>query len=159
MANQRHRQVFGASGTDMAALFQEMNAAYDAYEFALGEGPGTLEALAVLYGAATPAAITGMPWKRYRLAPRLNASASANPFAEQFAELQSRGARFVVCEHSLQGLAIAIANGVPEVEEPVDSVLQTMHAHLIAGITTVPSGVAAINQAQEAGFTYLPASL
>ena len=148
----QHRQVFGASGSDMAALFDEMNAALDAYA-------GTLQALAVLYGLATPAAIEGDAWKRYRLGMRLNASAHRNPFAGRIAQLQARGAKFVVCNHSLQGLAIAVANGVPQVQEPVDTVLATMRAQLVRGVTTVPAGVQAINAAQEAGYTYLPVSL
>lgn len=143
----------------MAALFDEMNAALDAYEYALREGPGSLEVLAVLYGEATPAAIAGNVWQTYRLGPRLHADAVQNPFAARIEHLQNRGARFVVCNNSLRGLAIAVANGVPEVQEPVDSVLQSMHANLLHGITTVPAGVQAIDAAQEAGYTYLPASL
>lgn len=159
MASYRHRQVFGAYGTDMDVLFEEMNASLDAYEYALHEGPGTLEVLAVLYGAATPAAISGAVWRTYRLGPRLHADAAQNPFASRIAQLRKRGARFVVCNNSLRGLAIAVANGVPEVQEPVDLVLQRMRASLVPGITIVPAGVQAINAAQEAGYTYLPASL
>lgn len=154
-----HRQVFGAHGTDMAALFDEMNASLDAYEYALHEGPGTLQVLAVLYGAATPAAISGAVWRTYRLGPRLHADAAQNPFAKRITQLQKRGARFVVCNNSLRGLAIAVANGVPEVQDPVDRVLQRMHGNLVHGVTIVPAGVQAINAAQEAGYTYLPVSL
>lgn len=148
----RHRQVFGARGTGMAALFDEMNAALDAYA-------GELDALAVLYGAATPAAIAGTVWRTYRLGPRLHSDARENPFVARIAHLQQRGARFVVCNNSLRGLAIAVANGVPNVQEPVDSVLQRLRATIIHGITIVPAGVAAINAAQENGYTYLPVSL
>ncbi len=155
----RHRQVFGADGTGLAALFDEMNASLDAYEYALGEGPGTLELLAVLYGAATPSAIGGDVWRTYRLGLRLHADAVENPFASRIAQLQARGAQFVVCNNSLRGLAIAVANGIPEVQDPVDRVLQNMRENLVRGVTTVPAGVAAINAAQEAGYTYLPASL
>ena len=136
----------------MAALFDAMNASLDAYS-------GALEALGVLYGLATPAAIDGDAWARYRLGVRLNANAQRNPFAARITQLQARGAKFVVCNHSLQGLAIAVANGVPQVQEPVDTVLATMRAHLVRGVTTVPAGVQAINAAQEAGYTYLPVSL
>jgi intracellular sulfur oxidation DsrE/DsrF family protein len=147
-----HRQVFGAHGTGMAALFDEMNAALDAYS-------GDLDALAVLYGAATPAAIAGSIWRTYRLGPRLYSDARENPFVAPIVRLQQRGARFVVCNNSLRGLAIAVANGVPGVQEPVDSVLQRMHAGIVHGIAIVPAGVAAINAAQESGYTYLPVSL
>lgn len=143
----------------MRTLFDEMNASLDAYQYALGEGPGTLAVVGVLYGAATPAAVTGTLWREYRLGARLGADSQANPFAARFLELQERGARFFVCNNSLRGLAIAIANGVPNVQEPVDTVLQRMHAHLVHGITVVPAGVEAINALQEAGYTYLPASL
>jgi len=147
-----HRQVFGAHGIDMAALFDEMDAALDAYS-------GGLDALAVLYGAATPAAIAGTVWRTYRLGPRLDSDARENPFVARILRLQERGARFVVCDNSLRGLAIAVANGVPDVQESVYSVLQRMHANLVHGIATVPAGVAAINAAQENGYTYLPVSL
>lgn len=149
---ERHRQVFGARGTGMAALFEEMNAALDAYS-------GDLDALAVLYGAATPAAISGTIWRTYRLGPRLYSDAGDNPFVPRILQLQQRGARFVVCNNSLRGLAIAVANGVPEVQETVDGVLQRMHAGIVHGIAIVPAGVAAINAAQESGYTYLPVSL
>ena len=148
----QHRQVFGASGTDIATLFEEMNAALDAYA-------GALQALGVLYGLATPAAIDGDAWKRYRLGLRLNANRHRNPFAERIVQLRARGAKFVVCNHALQGLASAVANGVPQVQEPVDTVLAAMRAQLVRGVTTVPAGVQAINAAQEAGYTYLPVSL
>jgi intracellular sulfur oxidation DsrE/DsrF family protein len=147
-----HRQVFGAHGIDMAALFDEMNAALDAYS-------GALETLAVLYGAATPAAISGPVWFAYRLGARLNTDRQKNPFVAHIEQLQSRGARFVVCANSLRGLAIAVANGVPQAQGPVDAVLERMQMNLVHGVATVPAGVAAINAAQEAGFTYLPVSL
>lgn len=143
----------------MKSLFDEMNASLDAYEYALGEGPGTLAAAAVLYGAATPAAIAGTVWRRYRLGSRLQADTESNPFIARFAQLQARGARFFVCNNSLRGLAIAVANGVPQVQEPVDTVLQNMRANLVRGLTIVPAGVETINALQEAGYTYLPASL
>lgn len=159
MAARRHRQVFGAHGTDIDSLLEEMTASLDAYEFALAEGPGTLDVLGVLYGAATPAAIGGTVWRTYRLAARLNLRDSENPFTPRVAQLQTRGARFVVCNNSLRGLAIAVANGVPQVQEPVDAVLHEMRANLLRGVRIVPAGVEAINAAQEAGYTYLPASL
>lgn len=143
----------------MAALFDEMDASLDAYEYALGEGPGTLALAAVLYGAATPAAVTGSVWQTYRLGPRLHADARENPFRSRIVRLQSRGARFFVCNNSLRGLAIAVANGVPQVQEPVDVVLQTLHRNLVHGVTVVPAGVEEINALQEAGYTYLQASI
>jgi intracellular sulfur oxidation DsrE/DsrF family protein len=159
MAAVKHRQVFGADGIDIESLLEEMAASLDAYEFALGEGPGTLELLAVLYGAATPAAIAGIVWQKFRLAARLRTTAPENPFAARVAVLQKRGARFVVCNNSLRGLAIAVANGVPDVQEPVDDVLSAMRANLLRGVSIVPAGVAAIDAAQAAGYTYVPASL
>jgi intracellular sulfur oxidation DsrE/DsrF family protein len=155
----RHRQVFGADGVDIGSLLEEMTSSFDAYEFALGEGPGTLEVLAVLYGAATPAAIAGPVWRTYRLAARLHRRDPVNPFGARVAALQARGARFVACNNSLRGLAIAVANGVPTVQQPVDDVLQAMRANLLPGVTIVPAGVAAIDAAQEAGYTYIQASL
>lgn len=155
----RHRQVFGAHGTGMAALFEEMNASLDAYAYALGEGPGTLALAAVLYGAATPAAIAGSVWRTYRLGPRLHTDAAENPFVSHVVQLQSRGARFFVCNNSLRGLAIAVANGVPDVQEPVDAVLQALHGNLVHGVAVVPAGVEALNALQEAGYTYLQASI
>lgn len=159
MARTHHRQVFGAHGTDMRSLFEEMNASLDAYEYAQGEGPGTLAVAAVLYGAATPSAISGSVWREYRLGERLGVDPRANPLVARFTELRERGARFFVCNNSLRGLAIAVANGVPEVQDPVDVVLRRMHENLVHGMTIVPAGVEALNALQEAGYTYLPASL
>jgi intracellular sulfur oxidation DsrE/DsrF family protein len=45
------------------------------------------------------------------------------------------------------------------VQTSADELLNLLQSHVIAGITIVPAGVAALNALQEAKFTYVQASL
>jgi hypothetical protein len=44
-------------------------------------------------------------------------------------------------------------------DQPVQVVHADLRAHLVPGTLLVPAGVAAVNQAQENKFTFIPASV
>lgn len=72
--------------------------------------------------------------------------------------LMQRGASFFVCNKALTGLAVSIAN-LPSAQGSADELLSALQGHVLAGITIVPAGVAALNALQEAKFTYVQVSL
>ena len=183
-SGRRHRQVFGLPQIRDGAGLGQMRNSLNAYEYARREGPGTLHALAVLYGSAVALALDDEAWRTYRLAEALRrrgdevtreGAREGNPFAHaraypdvtdptdprsaaqdaSIAGLSRRGASFVVCLNALSGFASALvaefgpANGSP------DRVLAGLRARLLPSIAVVPAGVAAINDAQEARYTYV----
>ena len=73
--------------------------------------------------------------------------------------LTKRGASFFVCNNALMGLATFLATSSPfGGGRGVDAILADLQAHLAPGAILVPAGVAALNAAQEAKFTYVAAS-
>jgi intracellular sulfur oxidation DsrE/DsrF family protein len=153
-----HRQLFAARGTDAESLFNEMKNSLDAYEGDFGGGKGSLHVAAVLYGVAVTFALDGGAWAQYRLAQRVGRTQETNPFIDPMRVLMQRGTSFFVCNKALTGLAVSIAN-LPGVQTSADELLNVLQSHVIAGITIVPAGVAALNALQEAKFTYVQASL
>jgi intracellular sulfur oxidation DsrE/DsrF family protein len=179
----RHRQVFGISQVRDGTGLGQMRNSLNAYEYARREGPGTLHALAVLYGTAVALALDDLVWREHRIADALRLRADevhregahdGNPFAHargntavtdpadpqsaaqdaSVAALARRGASFFVCLNALTGFAAALVAG-GFATESVDHVLAALRAHLVPGTVLVPAGVAAINDAQEAHYTYV----
>lgn len=153
-----HRQLFAARGTDGESLFNEMRNSLDAYEGEFGGGKGSLHVAAVFYGTAVTFALNDDAWSRYRLAQRVGRTQQTNPFVDPMQALMQRGASFFVCNKALTGLAVSIAN-LPSAQGSADELLSALQGHVLAGITIVPAGVAALNALQEAKFTYVQVSL
>lgn len=168
---------------DGAGLGQMRNS-LNAYEYARHEGPGTLHPLAVLYGSAVALALDDEAWRTYRLAEALRArgdevtrtgAREGNPFAHARADagvtdqtdprstaqdasitgLARRGASFFVCLNALSGFAASLVAEMGPANGTVDRVLAGMRSRLLPEIVLVPAGVAAINDAQEARYTYV----
>lgn len=184
----RHRQVYGMHRAEGGAAFAQMKNALNAYEYELGEGAGTMHVAAVLYGTAVALGLDDATWDAYGLvaAQQMRGDGvgqpegSGNPFraargtfdpAARFGNphhvsnddsiegLAKRGATFAVCNNALRGLATFLAtNGKSAGRAPVESVLANLQAHLLPAAILVPAGVAALNAAQEAKFTYVAAS-
>ncbi|HTJ27702.1 MAG TPA: hypothetical protein VMA36_16215 [Candidatus Limnocylindria bacterium] len=179
----RHRQVFGFAQVRDGAGLGQMRNSLNAYEYARREGPGTLHAVAVLYGSAVALALDDAVWSTHHVADALRLRGDAvqregaregNPFAHtrsdariddpadprslaqdaSIAALGRRGASFFVCLNALTGFAGALVAG-GFAPGPVDHVLAALRAHLLPGSVVVPAGVAAINDAQEARYTYV----
>jgi hypothetical protein len=73
--------------------------------------------------------------------------------------LRRRGAAFFVCNEALGAFASFIAANPQYARgRALDGVLADLRAHVVPGALLVPAGVAALNAAQEARFTYIAAS-
>jgi intracellular sulfur oxidation DsrE/DsrF family protein len=141
-------------------------------------GPNALHAVAVLYGGPSPViALDDAMWAKYPIGKGIRANANppvvstpadpapqANPAREDLADLAARhGAHFFVCNNALSGIAALLAKD-PDAKAPdpsrarVVAVHEDLVAHLLPGSVLVPAGVAALNAAQEARFTLIPAN-
>ncbi|HTJ25670.1 MAG TPA: hypothetical protein VMA36_05830 [Candidatus Limnocylindria bacterium] len=80
-----------------------------------------------------------------------------NPYAARVAALVARGASFFVCNNALRNFSRTLATQAPGPD--ATAIHDDLAAHLLPGTMIVPAGVAAINAAQEARFTFFPATL
>lgn len=159
-----HRQVFASTALGNGIVLHYMENSLAAYEHGFNEGPGTVHAAAVLYGTSLSLACDDTIWSKYHLAALLAGmktnpetikdAESKNPFAARVAALQTAGASFFVCNNALRGLTGSISE-----KSGTGDVYADVVAHLLPGVMVVPAGVAALNAAQEARFTYIQASL
>ena len=184
-APHRHRMAFGITQVRDGAALGQMKNAFNAYEFARREGPGTLHVVGVFYGSSVALALDDAAWRAYRVARALHlrgddvtrpGAATGNPFAHPSADaavtdpddprspaqdaslagLARRGASFFVCDNALTGFARSLVTDA-NVHEPVDRVLAALRGALLPGTVLVPAGVAALNDAQEARYAYVAA--
>jgi intracellular sulfur oxidation DsrE/DsrF family protein len=84
-----------------------------------------------------------------------------NPMADFIRPLTEQGVSLFVCNNALSGFAAELARRtVPQgdtvTREQVVAIHDELAAHFIPGTMLVPAGVAAVNAAQEARFTFLP---
>lgn len=163
----KHRQVFGVSRVADGAIVGYMRHSLDAYEIAMGEGPGVMHVAAVFYGRAAVMAVNDAMWRTYRLAEGAKRRGEvltsplqdANPFDAEFAGLGRRGATLLVCDNALSDWATYLVTTAGFNDKTIERVHADLQSHLVPGALLVPAGVAALNQAQEAHFTYLQATL
>jgi hypothetical protein len=159
----RHRQVVDAA--DM----NDGNPLAYAATFMNTNPPGTATSVIVLRHFAMPLALNNETWAKYRIGearkindPETHAFAVKNPLlhpkpgilnddAMALDRLLAAGAIFGVCNVALKGMSgrLGAAIGV----HPDDAALEWA-ANLTPGMTLLPSGVWAVNRAQEAGCTY-----
>jgi intracellular sulfur oxidation DsrE/DsrF family protein len=164
----RHKQAFGIRTVSDGEGLTQMRNAFDAYEIARGEGPGTLRTAGVLYGGTSIAlAFDDATWRAYRIAEALKLRADAvaldtthgNPFARgtdaSIATLAARGAAFFACNNAVEGFAKSLTAELGLVHDPIARVADRLRAALLPGVTLVPAGVAAINDVQERHYTYI----
>jgi intracellular sulfur oxidation DsrE/DsrF family protein len=163
----RHRQVFAAASVSGGVAIALMNHGIDAYERTMGEGPGSLHAAAVFYARGVILGVDDAMWHAYRLADaamRRGDSLGAhsgphNPFASDLAALTARGATLLVCDRALADWSTYLVSMGGFSSTSPEDVHAQFRAHLLPGALLVPAGVAALNAAQEARFTYVQASL
>jgi intracellular sulfur oxidation DsrE/DsrF family protein len=179
----RHRQVFASARLADGLVLHYMENSLNAYEHGFGEGPGTLHTAAVLYGPALAVTFQDRIWQKYHLNSVLaeappsqgmvghveemvgsllhhgnEASTSANnPYASRVAALVHRGASFFVCDNALHKLSTQLSVTMRSPDS--DAIHNDLAAHLLPGAMVVPAGVAALNAAQEAHFTFFQATL
>jgi len=73
--------------------------------------------------------------------------------SETVEALVRRGAHFLICDNTLLGLPFLIGEAGYKASSSPD-IYADLRKHLLPGTMVVPAGVAAINQAQEAGYTF-----
>lgn len=163
----KHRQVFATNRVADGIVVGYMKHAMDAYEIAYGEGSGALHPAAVFYGRGVVLGMGDEMWEVYRIAESVKrrgdtltgVQSKGNPFSADFAELSKRGATFLVCDNALTDWATYLVTTAGFSDRTIETVHKDLRTHLVPNALLVPAGVAALNQAQEAHFTYLQASL
>ena len=163
----KHRQVYATNRVADGVVVGYMKHVMDAYEVAYGEGPGTMHAAAVFYGRGVVLGMSDEIWKTYRIVESVkrrgdimsDARATGNPYSGDFATLTKRGATFLVCDNALTDWATYLVTTAGFNDRTIEAVHTDLRTHLIPNALLVPAGVAALNQAQEARFTYVQASL
>jgi intracellular sulfur oxidation DsrE/DsrF family protein len=166
----RHKQLFAVAHVNDGAVISYMRNSLDAYERGFGEGPGSLRVAAVFYGRGVALALDDAAWRKYKLSALLRHSGESimregqdvNPYyrsaggANSLEALARGGALYMACNNALKGLAVLA--GSADGAAPADDIHADLRAHLIPGAILVPAGVAAINAAQEARFTFFEAT-
>jgi intracellular sulfur oxidation DsrE/DsrF family protein len=162
----RHRQVFAVARVADGSVTSLLRHSLDAYETTRGEGPGALHPAAVFYARGVVLGLDGAAWKTYGLADAVRRRGDvltsqitgANPFASEFRELARRGCTFLVCDNALADwAAFLVTSG--SISASVNEVHDDLRRTLLPAALLVPAGVAAVNDAQEARFTFFAASL
>lgn len=159
----RHRQVFDATEPNggLPLTF--------AHTFRTTNAPGAATAVVVLRHAAMPLAVDSPLWAKYKIGeangindPETKAPATKNPWlhpkpgvlmtdAIALDRMVAAGILFGVCNVALVNISGRLAaNAGVTAEEAA----REWAANLIPGMTLLPSGVWAVNRAQEAGCTY-----
>jgi intracellular sulfur oxidation DsrE/DsrF family protein len=175
---QPHRQLavpadYGRATVALSHFNNSLAAYADPHGFAAG--PDSLHCAAVLYaGRSFLMVLDDAMWAKYRLGTladeemrpndttyrALWAAKTANPVVDFMQPLIASGLSFFVCNNSLSGFAFELAlragNGASITREAVIAIHDELAAHFVANTMLVPAGVAAVNAAQEARFTYLP---
>ena len=163
----RHRQCFGAKKIDGGSVLEAMENSMNAYDDFLGEGAGSMHAVAVLYhGPAIALALSSTVWNEI-LFPSLKAmpaeirkefegvrAGGGNPYLakDSLPHALARGSSFFVCHNAIEGFASMAADALKESQRKVHAAIM---AGIVPGALAVPAGVMAINACQEARFTYI----
>lgn len=163
----KHRQVYATNRVADGVVIGYMTHVMDAYEVAYGDGVGAMHPAAVFYGRGVVLGLGDEMWKTYRIAEAVkrrgdtlsDRTATGNPFAAEFATLTKRGATFLVCDNALADWATYLVTTAGFNDRTIEGVRADLRSHLIADAFLVPAGVAALNEAQEARFTFAQASL
>ncbi|GAC1305731.1 MAG: hypothetical protein NVSMB19_17380 [Vulcanimicrobiaceae bacterium] len=162
----KHRQVYATNRVADGVVVGYMKHAMEAYEIAMGEGAGALHPAAVFYGRGVVLGLDSAMWRTFRIAESVKRrgdvlstpAESGNPFAADFAHLTKRGATLLVCDNALTDWATYLVTTAGFNDRSIEALHADLRGHLLPGALLVPAGVAALNQAQEAHFTYLQAS-
>jgi intracellular sulfur oxidation DsrE/DsrF family protein len=180
--NKLHKQVFLAVDVsrtlfgvlhlvqlDMRELYGKMQQAMNGYDFSLAASHGKLATLGVLVGDSVILALNGAMWEKYGIGKRYNlpksniyynAKSNLNPdvspndpnglYQDWSAQaVLKRGGSFMVCHNALTGFANSMAL---KVGSDCASVLAELSQNVLPGFLVVPSGLVAVQLAQENGW-------
>jgi intracellular sulfur oxidation DsrE/DsrF family protein len=164
----KHKQFFDATSTNQFALVFAMNF-LNSYNDAYKIPDANLSAVVGLRHFAIATGLKDDIWSRYKVAEFVQAMdpATKTPYTRNFLnrphdgdmmfpnasvdKLVARGVQFTCCNVAItvvSGLLAKNAGVTPEVAKA------EWVAGLLPGVTLVPSGVLAVNRAQEKGCTY-----
>jgi hypothetical protein len=175
-----HRQIavatsYQAGTIQLGRLKNSLNAYADPQGF--NAGPKALHAACVYYGGLGYAlALDDAMWAKYPIGTLADTEmhGSNSPYADRWKTLKTNlnaadygtlvsehGVSFFVCNNAFSGFSYNVARAVTPsgklvTREAVVAIHDEMVTHFLPGTTLVPAGVAALNAAQEARFTFLP---
>lgn len=175
LAQQRsHKQVFQVSGAillapGVASAYIHMQNSMNAHEFSLGYGRGSLATLAVLMGPPVILSLKDAMWTKYGFGSVFNLEQTntyyrasslrfsgdpddANAIYQDWSAqaVMARGGAFMVCHNALTYVASIFAS---RSGQSTDAVLAEFTANMLPGYAMVPAGVAAVQLAQQHGWT------
>ena len=174
-----HKQVYESVSPliiapGIASLYLHMQNSMNAYQFSLGLG--NLTTLGVLIGPSIVFALKDEMWAKYHISDALKGSnlAPTNEYYTASSKLDTsaapddpngiyqdwsaqavmaRGGQFFVCHNATSGIAGMIASG--QKMDPAMAI-SDFEKSFLPGFQLVPSGVAAVQQAQEMGWKIYP---
>lgn len=163
----KHKQVVDAVETNSGFAFAYA-ANFVAPHRQRGVPAKDVTAVVVLRHQAIPFGFTDPLWEKYKFAENMKimnfatGQQATNNFVYKpsaplplpgmaIDELQAQGAVFLLCNVAL---TIASSQAAKATGQTAEAVKAEFVSHLIPGVTVVPSGVYAVNRAQEKGCTY-----
>jgi intracellular sulfur oxidation DsrE/DsrF family protein len=178
----RHRHVIGSPRLDGIAPMRSAAHIMGAYEFAFGEGPGTVNVVVSLYGPSSVLAVMNDDfWAHYhayelsqqqadmpptilndKRNPYLHARSSMNP-RDNPEDINGFYHDYTVEALTRRGVRWFVCNEALHTasrelstlgDGTPDAVLAALRGHLVPGTLIVPSGSQALVVAQEQHFTY-----
>lgn len=170
-----HKQVFQNSINlllvpGVAQLYIHMQNSMNAHEFSMGFGRGSLATLGVLMGPAVVLALNDAVWKKYGIGNAFKL-ASTNMYYKATSNLKltgspddpssvyqdwsaqavmARGGKFMVCHNAMTAVAAMTAQKAGSTPQ---AVLADFEKGVLPGFQVVPAGVAAVQLAQQHGYT------
>lgn len=171
----KHKQVIATPRINGGAALRYAGNGIEAFTTAFAQGPGALHVVCVLYGTSMFFVADDTLWDKYRLFDVLDRRGDAlpmmvhapqNPFYQSRSNmpaaerkmtveaLTQSGVSWFVCNNALNEVTASIAR---ETGSDPAAVYSDFRTHLTPGALVVPSGVASIVLAQEAGYTFLAA--
>jgi hypothetical protein len=163
----KHRMVFDMCKANNGAPLTWALTLMDTYND-MGVPDKNLSLVIILRYAATPLSIADPLWSKYGFGKRIelkdpetNEFATRNLFAkcpteddDCFELFQKRGGMICVCsqavEHSAESLAESLKLDIPTIKKEFSD-------NMLPGIQLMPSGIWALNRAQELGFKFCSA--
>lgn len=170
-----HKQVFQVSGSillvpGVVSTYLHMQNSMNAHEFSFAFGRGSLATLGVLMGPSVVLGLNDAMWKKYAFGRAFNI-ASTNAYYHATSDLQfsaqpddprgiyqdwtaqavlHRGGAFMVCHNAMTFVASIFA---AKSHQPTEAVLHDFERNMLPGFAIVPAGVAAVQLAQQHGWT------
>jgi intracellular sulfur oxidation DsrE/DsrF family protein len=161
-----HRALFDTTTAGAATgAVRFVNNLYVANKQGYGIEPGDLGMILVLRAGSTPFGYNDSIWQKYGATltgflklegKQAEVAKTANPLLGEDGEgslagLAAKGTRFAICGMATHGISGVLAKAAGKDAGEVEADIK---ANLIPGGVIVPAGIAAVNRAQERGYTF-----